>query len=313
MCLQTEPVSIAFGVVQGAASKKSKSAQFKLFKVTMNQTPLLSAMAAVYGRVSTDKQTTETQEGRCKEYLQYKHLPIAPAAEFYDDDVSGSVAIWERPNGRLLRQRLETGDIKHLVVAKLDRLGRKATDLLKTVELLDSMGVILHIVDLGGDSLSTQGAAGRLMFTVLAGMAEYERELIRDRITKHLGAKRDRGELIGSVPYGFEAVETGEVTPKGVKIRKLVNNPEEQQWIRFMWQLRVQGHGYHTIAKRLNEMGVPTKNRGEVRRVLQGGNRKEDVVNTIITGRWQCGNVSGVLNNHTVQDWLEHQGQQKAA
>jgi DNA invertase Pin-like site-specific DNA recombinase len=74
------------------------------------------------------------------------------------------------------------GDIKHLVVAKLDRLGRSAIDLLNTVKLLDSLKVILHIVDLGGDSLSTQGASGRLIFTVLAGMAEYERALIAGRI-----------------------------------------------------------------------------------------------------------------------------------
>src|SRR5579859_3335299 len=217
----------------------------------MNQSDLAlqSPSAVVYGRVSTEQQTTSTQEARCKEYLQYKHLPLA--AEYYDDDVSGSVAIWERPQGKQLRARLKYGDIKHLVVAKLDRLGRKATDLLKTIELLDSMGIILHIVDLGGDSLSTQGAAGRLMFTVLAGMAEYERELICDRIAKHLQAKRARGELCGTEPYGFTAVDTGELTAKGVKIKRLLDNPEEQRWILFMVQLRSLGHGYHTIAKKL--------------------------------------------------------------
>jgi len=71
----------------------------------MNQSALsLSTIAAaVYGRVSTDQQTTSTQELRCKDYLQYKKLPLL--AEFYDDDVSGSIAIWERPNGRRLRDR----------------------------------------------------------------------------------------------------------------------------------------------------------------------------------------------------------------
>src|SRR5579859_2805250 len=187
----------------------------------MNQSDLAlqSPSAVVYGRVSTEQQTTSTQEARCKEYLQYKHLPLA--AEYYDDDVSGSVAIWERPQGKQLRARLKDGIIKHLVVAKLDRLGRKATDLLKTIELLDSMGVILHIVDLGGDSLSTQGAASRLMFTVLAGMAEYERELIRDRITRQLAVKRDKGELCGTEPYGWRAAPTGQVTAKGVPIHRL--------------------------------------------------------------------------------------------
>jgi len=98
----------------------------------MQKTPL-PPLAVLYGRVSTDQQTTSTQEARCKEYLIYKHLPLD--AEFYDEEVSGSIAIWERPNGRKLRERLKQGDIKNLVVAKLDRLGRKDTDLLKTVAL----------------------------------------------------------------------------------------------------------------------------------------------------------------------------------
>src|SRR5579859_5845729 len=266
----------------------------------MNQSDLAlqSPSAVVYGRVSTEQQTTSTQEARCKEYLQYKHLELA--AEYYDDDISGSVAIWDRPKGRDLRARLKCADIKHLVVAKLDRLGRKATDLLKTVELLDSMGIVLHIVDLGGDSLSTQGAAGRLMFTVLAGMAEYERELIRDRITNHLCAKRSRGELCGTVPYGWNAVPTGEVTAKGVPIHRLEDNPQQQKWILFMHRLRKTGWGYHRIAKDLNARGVPTKRgKGELIR-FKGRTRFN-------SGLWQAGNVAGVLKNKTVLAWLQSQ------
>ena len=265
-------------------------------------TPPLSPLAVLYGRVSTDLQTTSTQEARCKDYLQYKRLPLAE--EFYDEDVSGSVAIWDRPNGRKLRERLAQGDIKHLVVAKLDRLGRKATDLLKTVELLDEMKIVLHIVDLGGDSLSTQGAAGRLMLTVLAGMAEYERELIRDRITKHLDAKRDREELCGTEPFGFTAVATGEVTPKGKAIKRLEPNPEEQKWIVFMAAQYQSGFGYHTIAKQLNAAGVPTKRRGEILNLLHGGHSKATVEKRFASGRWQSGNVARVLNNKTARAWL---------
>jgi len=267
----------------------------------MQKTPL-PPLAVLYGRVSTDQQTTSTQEARCKEYLIYKHLPLD--AEFYDEDVSGSIAIWDRPNGRKLRERLKAGGVKHLVVAKLDRLGRKATDLLKTVEMLDEMKIVLHIVDLGGDSLSTQGAAGRLMLTVLAGMAEYERELIRDRITKHLDAKRDRDELCGTEPFGFTAVATGEVTPKGKAIKRLEPNPEEQKWIVFMAAQYDAGFGYHTIAKQLNAAGVPTKRRGEILNLLHGGHTKASVEKRFTSGRWQAGNVARVLQSKTAQSWL---------
>ena len=265
------------------------------------QNPLSTPLSVLYGRVSTGLQTTSPQEARCKEYLIYKHLPLD--AEFYDEDVSGSIAIWDRPNGRKLRERLKAGGVKHLVVAKLDRLGRKATDLLKTVEMLDEMKIVLHIVDLGGDSLSTQGAAGRLMLTVLAGMAEYERELIRDRITKHLDAKRDRDELCGTEPFGFTAVATGEVTPKGKAIKRLEPNPEEQKWIAFMAAQYQSGFGYHTIAKQLNAAGVPTKRRGEILNLLHGGHSKAAVEERFTTGRWQSGNVARVLKSKTARAW----------
>ena len=78
---------------------------------------ILNSQAVIYGRVSTDQQTTSTQELRCKEYVQYKRLNLVE--EFYDDDISGAVAIWERPSGRRLGARLKAGDIRHIVIAKL--------------------------------------------------------------------------------------------------------------------------------------------------------------------------------------------------
>jgi DNA invertase Pin-like site-specific DNA recombinase len=273
--------------------------------------------AVLYGRVSTDQQTTGTQEARCKDYLKYKWGPEAVAvAEFYDDAVSGTIPLWKRPQGRLLLARLQAGDVRHLVVAKLDRLGRKAMDLLNTVQFLDSQRIVLHIVDLGGDSLSTQCAAGRLMITVLAGMAEYERELIQSRICEKLGVKRSKGELCGTESYGWNAVETGETRVSGkciVKIKRLEDNPEEQKWILYMVRQRELGFGYHTIAKKLNALGVPTKRRGEVLRLLNGNRSKEDTVQKFTTGKWQSGNVAKILNSKTVQTWLRNRSLQVAA
>jgi DNA invertase Pin-like site-specific DNA recombinase len=268
-----------------------------------------SKLAVLYGRVSTEKQTVATQELRAKEYLAYKNFELS--AEFCDDDVSGSTPIWERPRGADLRKFLEAGAIGHLVVVKLDRLGRSALDLLNTVEYLDSIGVVLHIVDLGGDSLSTQGAAGRLMFTVLAGMAEYERELIRSRIQDKLDIKRQKHELTGTVPYGWDAKETGAETVKGVKIRELVPNLVEQSWILHMVTLRAAGWGYHSIANDLNDRDVPTKRgKGEIMTLRSAGDTPAD--KRFTTGRWQAGNVAKVLNSKTVRDWLASR-QQAAA
>jgi DNA invertase Pin-like site-specific DNA recombinase len=152
------------------------------------------------------------------------------------------------------------------------------------------------------------------MFTVLAGMAEYERELVRSRINDKLNVKRGRGELTGTEPYGFTAVETGDLTPKGVKVRKLVDNPEEQKWILEMVRLRHAGYGYHRIAKHLNAHGVPTKHHGEVLKLLHGSRRKlNEEDKRFPSGQWQAGNVASVLNSKPVQAWLASLPPQAAA
>jgi hypothetical protein len=110
-----------------------------------------------------------------------------------------------------------------------------------------------------------------MMFTVLAGMAEYEREFIRSRVQDKLDNKRQKNELTGTVPYGWDAAETGATTAKGVKVRELVPNLVEQSWILHMVTLRAQGWGYHSIANDLNSRDVPTKRgKGEIMNLRVG-------------------------------------------
>jgi len=246
-----------------------------------------NSLAAVYRRVSTDKQdgSLETQENRVAIYLNLKTFLATDQTTFYDADTSGSVPILERPGGAKLFATLRhCPQIKHLVVAKLDRLGRSARDLLETVHRLDEMGVTLHIVDMGGDSLSSQGAAGRLMFVILAGMAEFERELIRGRIQDALDRRFEQRRIIGTVPYGYD------LNPDG----NLVDNPVQQAVIRRIAHLRDDVKcSYGQIAFQLNAEGVPTKT-GK--------------------GKWQCGNVAGVLNSkHTARLLAEEPPDQAAA
>jgi DNA invertase Pin-like site-specific DNA recombinase len=253
--------------------------------------------AAVYRRVSTAHQdgSLETQEARIIDYARFKGLEIGEC-EFADDDTSGGIPIWKRAGGRKLISALQRKKALHLVVAKLDRLGRSAVDLLNTVKLLDDLGVTLHVVDLGGDSLSTQGAAGRLMLTILAGMAEYERELIRARIRDRLKHKFEKGELIGTVPYGYDATGTGVITARGVQVRKLVAHPFEQCWIRQMAVWRSWGWSYCRIATALNQARVPTKQPAGLPIKGKGGIVRQT------TGLWQSGNVAKVLQNkHTLR------------
>ncbi len=213
----------------------------------------------------------------------FQHFAADPRTLFFDEATSGSVPILERPGGAKLFATLERSPaIKHLVVAKLDRLGRNACDLLTTYQKLDKMAVALHIVDMGGNTLCTQGPAGKLMFVILAGMAEFERELIRGRIQDALDRRFDQRQLIGTAPYGFDLDPTGAVNGKtGKSIYRLLDNDFEQNIIRRMARQRAAGCSFKNIADQLNSEGIATKT-GK--------------------GPWQCGNVAGVLNSkHTAR------------
>jgi putative DNA-invertase from lambdoid prophage Rac len=109
------------------------------------------------------------------------------------EHVSGSQAAMQRPEFARLVDRLEPGDV--LVVTKLDRLGRSAADVRSTVEALAASGVRVHCLALGGADLTS--AAGRLTMQVLAAVAEFELDLIRERTRAGLQRARGEGKRLG--------------------------------------------------------------------------------------------------------------------
>ena len=139
-----------------------------------------------YARVSTDDQTTA---------LQVDVLKAAgvPAENIVEERVSGAAKV--RPAFHRLLARLEPGD--ELVVWKVDRLGRNTLDALQTAEQLREAGVGLVITTLGVDITKE---AGRLVFGLMAQIAEFERGLIRERVNAGLRAARARGQALGRKP-----------------------------------------------------------------------------------------------------------------
>ena len=137
-----------------------------------------------------------------------------------------------------------------VIMLKLDRMFRNATDCLATVEAWDKAGVGLHVVDLGGNAIDTTSAAGRFMLVVLAGAAEMERNLVRERTKSALAVKRANGQRVGAVPYGSDLADDGAT---------LVENTTEQAVIREMKAMRARGMKLKQIAADLTARGVPTK------------------------------------------------------
>lgn len=137
-----------------------------------------------YARVSTVEQTLD---------LQRDALQAAGATTLYEDTASGKSA--DRPELAHCLKSLREGDT--LVVWRLDRLGRNLQDLIRIVGELDERGVKLRSVK---ESIDTAGPTGKLVFHMFAALAEFERELIRERTLAGLEAARARGRHGGRPP-----------------------------------------------------------------------------------------------------------------
>lgn len=144
----------------------------------------MSAIVA-YTRVSTDDQTCENQRRTIS-------ARYAVGKWFSDDGVSGSVVATQREGLAALLAYVRDGDV--VVVAAIDRLGRNTLDVLNTVESLKEKGASVVSMREGFD-LSTP--AGKLMLTMLAAVAELERENIKARQMAGLERARAEGKHLG--------------------------------------------------------------------------------------------------------------------
>lgn len=134
-----------------------------------------------YTRVSTSKQTTDQQADA---------LAVAGVEKIFTDTMSG--ARDDRPGLAALRAYVRRGDV--VVVWRLDRLGRSMVQVLQTIEDLRKEGVELRSIHDGIDSTTS---TGRMMIGILASLAEYERELIRERASAAREAAAARGKATG--------------------------------------------------------------------------------------------------------------------
>jgi putative DNA-invertase from lambdoid prophage Rac len=154
-----------------------------------------------YCRVSTAEQTTDNQV----QEIAAAGFSVAPQRTI-TETVSGSVAASERTGFGMLLNKLEAGDV--LVVTKLDRLGRNAMDVRGTVEGLSGMGVRVHCLALGGVDLTSP--AGKMTMSVIAAVAEFERDLLIERTQAGLARAKAEGKQLGR-PMSLRPVQVAEI------------------------------------------------------------------------------------------------------
>lgn len=187
-----------------------------------------------YCRVSTLEQeggqSLSEQERKVRAIADYHGVPLDELA--IEPAVSGSVPFAKRQAGGLLFAKLSKGDT--LIVSKLDRAFRDTEDALATSRMLRESGVRLIVADIGVDPVTGEGT-GKVFFTILAAMAEFERTRIRERTEEGRRAKKARGGHTGGVtPFGYRKEGTG-------KEAMLVEDYAEQTAIRWILEQGTKG------------------------------------------------------------------------
>ncbi|MFN8710444.1 MAG: recombinase family protein, partial [Planctomyces sp.] len=134
-----------------------------------------------------------------------------------------------------------------LVVYSLSRLARSTTDTINISEQLRRAGA--DLVSLS-ERIDTTTAAGRMVFQMLAVLAEFERNQISERTTAAMAHMRNEGKFLGQVPFGFDLMADGE---------NLRENPKELEVIHMMRKLRANGYSLRQIAAELNLQSIRTK------------------------------------------------------
>ncbi len=205
--------------------------------------------AIAYLRVSSEGQATEgvslaAQGARIQAWCVANDLALIET--HVDAGLSGC-----RSDNRPGLQAALTAACRHkaaLVVYSLSRLARSTKDAIAISERLAKSGA--DLVSLS-ERIDSSSASGKMVFKLLAVLAEFERDQVAERTKTALGHLRNKGKRIsGRIPFGYDLAVDGET---------LLPNATEQMGIQIISDLRSQGFGRRRIADHLNREGIPSK------------------------------------------------------
>ncbi|SMB98650.1 site-specific DNA recombinase [Thermanaeromonas toyohensis ToBE] len=230
--------------------------------------------AAIYLRVSTEEQVKHgysLAEQREACYRRAISLGAAVILEFADEGVSG--ATLDRPGLNALREAVQEGRIDVIIVRDPDRLSRRLAHQLLLTEEFEKAGVRLDFLDFTWQDTPE----GRMFYAIRGAIAEFEKEKIRERMIRGKTQKARQGGIpIGFYNYGYN------YDPERGKVSIL---EEEAAVVKNIFQWFVQEDiGVNGVAKRLNDLGIPTRKRqGLWHRMVV----RQILTNPVYTGRWR--------------------------
>jgi site-specific DNA recombinase len=184
---------------------------------------------AIYTRKSTDHNldlefnSLDAQREACEAYIKSQaHEGWRLISGRYDDGAFSGASL-DRPALQQLLADVRTGKINTVVVYKVDRLTRSLADFAKLVELFDQYGVSFVSIT---QSFNTTSSMGRLTLNVLLSFAQFEREVIGERVRDKIAASKRKGIWVGGpVPLGYRCID-----------RKVVVVPEEAETVKTIFR-----------------------------------------------------------------------------
>lgn len=199
---------------------------------------------AFYVRVSKDDQTVDNQLKELRLLAELEGWDMANVAIFQDDGISGSVGRDGRPGFNELLYRAGRGHFDIVAAWTIDRLGREPKDLFELTALATKRGfsIFLH-----KDRIDTDTASGELFFTVMAGLAKFERRRLQERVNAGLDRARAEGKVFGRPKIPDE------------RVRAILRARQEGQGIRKIAASLKTGVG--TVLRVLEEAGIETSRR----------------------------------------------------
>lgn len=203
---------------------------------------------SVVGRLDQEYDSIASQFDVCSAYIKSQvHKGWRQLCTRYDD-FGQSGASLDRPALRLLLSDIERGAVDVVVVYKIDRLTRSLRDFVRLLEIFERYGVgVVSITQ----AFDTNDTLGRLLLNILLTFAQFEREMLSDRMRDKKRAMKKRGMWTGGqAPYGYDLVDG-----------KLVQNDREAAVVQLVFQQFLVLRCYSAVAKKLQSRGFKNKYR----------------------------------------------------